>query len=129
MIYHIPGRTAVSVSIDSLAQLRAESAHFVGMKHAVNDLGFVSECLNVLGDDFRIFVGLEELSFPMMSVGACGLMNAVGNLRPRVLADLCEAVWKNDLESARRLHHHLFEIIQAVFFDTNEQPPTGSDFR
>jgi len=122
MIYHIPGRTAVSVSIDSLAQLRAESAHFVGMKHAVNDLGFVSECLNVLGDDFRIFVGLEELSFPMMSVGACGLMNAVGNLRPRVLADLCEAVWKNDLESARRLHHHLFEINQAVFFDTNPIP-------
>ena len=79
-------------------------------------------CVMVVGEDFRIFVGLEELSFPMMSVGACGLMNAVGNLRPRVLADLCEAVWKNDLESARRLHHHLFEINQAVFFDTNPIP-------
>ena len=122
MIYHIPGRTAVSVTIDSLEQIRAASPHFVGMKHAVNDLAFVSECLSVLGEDFRIFVGLEDLSFPMMSVGACGLMNAVGNLRPSVLAELCEAVWKNDLEVARGLHHRLFEINQAVFFDTNPIP-------
>ena len=122
MVYHIPGRTAVSVTIDTLKELRAKSSTFVGMKHAVNDLGFVAEALNALGPQFRIFVGLEELSFPMMSVGACGLMNAVGNLQPRALADLCEAVWRNDLAGAQALHRRLFEINQAVFFDTNPIP-------
>jgi 4-hydroxy-tetrahydrodipicolinate synthase len=122
MVYHIPGRAAVSVTIDTLKELRAKSPTFVGMKHAVNDLGFVSECVATLGRDFRIFVGLEELSFPMMAVGACGLMNAVGNLQPRVLSDLCEAVWRNDLALAQELHHRLFEINQAVFFDTNPIP-------
>ena len=122
MIYHIPGRTAVSMQIESLQELREASPHFVGMMHAVNDLGFVSQCLEMLGDDFKIFVGLEELSFPMMSVGACGLMNAVGNLMPRALSDLCEAIWKNDLALARELHQGLFEINQAVFFDTNPIP-------
>jgi 4-hydroxy-tetrahydrodipicolinate synthase len=57
-----------------------------------------------------------------MAVGACGLMNAVGNLRPHVLADLCDAVWKNDLAQARALHQALLEINQAVFFDTNPIP-------
>jgi 4-hydroxy-tetrahydrodipicolinate synthase len=122
MVYHIPGRTAVSVTIDTLKELRAKSPNFVGMKHAVNDLGFVSECLSSLGKDFKIFVGLEELSFPMMAVGACGLMNAVGNLQPRILSDLCEAVWRSDLARAQALHHQLFEINQAVFFDTNPIP-------
>jgi 4-hydroxy-tetrahydrodipicolinate synthase len=122
MVYHIPGRTAVGVTIDTFKELRAKSPTFVGMKHAVNDLGFVSECLSVLGKDFRIFVGLEELSFPMMAVGACGLMNAVGNLQPRILSDLCEAVWHSDLTRAQALHHQLFEINQAVFFDTNPIP-------
>ena len=122
MVYHIPGRTAVSVTLDTLKELREKSPTFVGMKHAVNDLGFVSECLSAFGRDFRIFVGLEELSFPMMAVGACGLMNAAGNLQPRVLAELCEAVWRNDLAGAQRLHHQLFEINQAVFFDTNPIP-------
>ncbi len=122
MVYHIPGRTAVGVTIDTLKELRSKSSSFVGMKHAVNDLGLVSECQAVLGPEFKIFVGLEELSFPMMAVGACGLMNAVGNLRPRVLSDLCEAVWRGDLAAAQSLHHRLFEINQAVFFDTNPIP-------
>ncbi len=122
MIYHIPGRTAVSVTLDTVKELKARSPQLVGMKQAVNDLAFVSECLGALGSEFRIFVGLEELSFPMMAVGACGLMNAVGNLRPRALADLCEAVWASELPKAQAMHQALLEINQAVFFDTNPIP-------
>ena len=122
MVYHIPGRTAVSVTLDTLKTLRDKSPHFVGIKQAVNDLGFVSECLHELGADFKVFVGLEELSFPMMAVGACGLMNAVGNLRPGVLAEMCKAVFANDMATARRLHDQLLEINKAVFFDTNPIP-------
>jgi 4-hydroxy-tetrahydrodipicolinate synthase len=122
MIYHIPGRTAVNVKLETMQEIRDESPHFVGMKHAVNDLGFVTECLAAFGDDFKIFVGLEELSFPMMTIGACGLMNAVGNLRPAILAEMCEAVWSSDLEKGRKLHQRLLEINQAVFYDTNPIP-------
>ena len=122
MVYHIPGRTAVGVTIETLKALRERSERFVGIKQAVNDLGFVSECLHELGPDFRVFVGLEELSFPMLAVGACGLMNAVGNLRPGALAELCDAVAAGDLAGARALHDALFEINKAVFFDTNPIP-------
>ncbi len=122
MIYHIPGRAAVNVTLESMKQIREQSPHFVGMKHAVNDLGLVTECLVAFGDDFKIFVGLEELSFPMMAIGACGLMNAVGNLRPAVLSQMCEAVWKGDLALGRALHQRLLEINQAVFYDTNPIP-------
>ena len=122
MVYHIPGRTAVSVTLDTFKALKDRSSTFVGMKHAANDLGFVTECLAQFGPDFRIFVGLEELSFPMMAIGACGLMNAVGNLRPDVLARLCDAVWASDIPAARALHDRLLEINQAVFFDTNPIP-------
>jgi 4-hydroxy-tetrahydrodipicolinate synthase len=122
MIYHIPGRAAVSVTVDTVKELKDKSPTFVGMKHASTDLDFVSDCFAAVGLDFKIFVGLEELSFPMMAVGACGLMNAVGNLRPRVLADMCEAVWRGDLHTAQALHHRLHEINKAVFFDTNPIP-------
>ena len=122
MVYHIPGRTAVSVTLDTLKAIRDASPDFVGMKHAVNDLGFVSECLHAFGPEFKVFVGLEELSFPMMAVGACGLMNAVGNLMPRKLAELCDAVERGDLARARALHDALLEINKAVFFDTNPIP-------
>jgi 4-hydroxy-tetrahydrodipicolinate synthase len=122
MVYHIPGRTAVSVTIDTLAKLKERSPTFIGMKHAANDLGLVSECLIKFGPDFRIFVGLEELSFPMMAIGACGLMNAVGNIMPRALAEMCDAVWRNDLAASRSIHERLFELNRGVFFDTNPIP-------
>jgi 4-hydroxy-tetrahydrodipicolinate synthase len=122
MIYHIPGRTAVGVTLDTLKAVKDRSPHFVGIKQAVNDLGFVSECLHEFGHDFRVFVGLEELSFPMMTIGACGLMNAVGNLKPKVLAEMCEAVYEGDLKTGQRLHEQLLEINKAVFFDTNPIP-------
>ena len=122
MIYHIPGRAAVSVTLDTLSEITEAAPNFVGMKHAVDDLGFVSQCLDRFGMEFRIFVGLEDLSFPMMAVGACGLMNAVGNLQPAKLAAMCQAVWDGDLHGARALHYELFEINQAVFYDTNPTP-------
>ena len=87
----------MSVTLDTLKELKAKSPAFVGMKHAVNDLGFVSECVAAFGHDFKIFVGLEELFFPMMAVGACGLMNAVGNLCPASSERCVRPVWKNDL--------------------------------
>ena len=122
MIYHIPGRTAINVTLETMLKLRSKSKTFIGMKHAVNDLGFVTECLAGLGKDFKIFVGLEELSFPMMAIGACGLMNAVGNLRPKILSDMCEAIWEKDMDTGQKLHQQLLEINQAVFYDTNPIP-------
>ena len=122
MVYHIPGRTAVSVTIDTLEAIRAAVPSFIGMKHAVNDLGFVTQALARLGHDFRIFVGLEELSFPMLAIGACGLMNAVGNLAPDRVAAMCRLVDANDLAGARAVHYALAELNDAVFFDTNPIP-------
>jgi 4-hydroxy-tetrahydrodipicolinate synthase len=122
MIYHIPGRTAVSVTIETLLAIKERVPQLVGIKHAVNDLGFASEMLAALGEDFRIFVGLEELSFPMLAVGAVGLMNAVGNLAPRLVAELCDKVAAGDLRGARAIHYRLFELNKAVFFDTNPIP-------
>lgn len=122
MIYHIPGRAAIDVKIDAVKELKDKSPNFAGMKHASLDLDFVTECLAAIGPDFRIFVGLEELSFPMMAIGACGLMNAVGNLRPRLLADMCEAIWRGEFKAAQDLHYRLHGLNKAVFFDTNPIP-------
>lgn len=119
MIYHIPGRTACSVSLETLQEVAAASEDFVGIKHAVVDLALVSEMLQAFGEEFRIFVGLEELSFPMLCIGAAGMMNAVGNVWPGAVAELYEAVAAGDMARGRALHFRLWELNKAVFFDTN----------
>ena len=122
MVYHIPGRAGVSMDVATFAQVKAKCANLVGVKHASTDLAFVSDLLTELGRDFRVFVGLEELCLPMMAIGALGMMNAVGNLAPKRVAELSNAVDEGDLARARDIHFALFEISKAIFFDTNPIP-------
>ena len=122
MIYHIPGRAAVSITADTVARIAEGAPNLVGIKHAVNDLALVSELIVKMGAEFRIHVGLEELSFPMVCLGAHGLMNAVGNLLPGKVQELYAATARGDLARGRALHYELWELNQAIFFDTNPIP-------
>jgi 4-hydroxy-tetrahydrodipicolinate synthase len=122
LIYHIPGRAAVSVTPATVLRIAERCPNLVGIKHASNDLEFVTKLLTDLGPEFRIFCGLEALSLPMLVVGARGLMNAVGNLAPTRVAALYEAVDQGDLQAARKLHAALFELNQSIFLDTNPVP-------
>ena len=122
MMYHIPGRSAFKVELDTLARIAEAAPHFVGIKHALDDHGFVTQMLARLGPDFRVFVGLEEFTFPMMALGAQGTMNAVANVAPRQVAEMCNAVRAGDLARGRALHFELYELMAAVFWDTNPIP-------
>ena len=122
MIYHIPGRAAVNVTVDTVARIAEGAPNLVGIKHAVDDLKLVSDLILKLGPEFRIHVGLEDLSFPMVCLGAHGLMSAVGNLSPGKVAELYSATAAGDLTRGRALHYELWELNQSVFFDTNPIP-------
>jgi 4-hydroxy-tetrahydrodipicolinate synthase len=122
MAYHIPGRAAVTLEPATVEQIATGADNFVGMKHASTDLDLVTEMRRRLGGDFRVFAGLEDLSLPMLAVGACGLMNAVGNIAPARVAALYELVAKGDLEGARALHEELWPLNKAVFWDINPIP-------
>ena len=122
MIYHIPGRAAVNMTADTIARVAEVAPNLVGIKHAFNDLALVSDLIVKLGAEFRIHVGLEDLSFPMLCMGAHGMMNAVGNIAPGKVAELYEAVARGDLTRGKALHYELYELNNAVFFDTNPIP-------
>lgn len=119
MMYHIPGRTAVSVELPTLERIVEQHEHFVGIKHAVNDLSFATQMLQRFGPQFRIFAGLEELTFPMMAIGALGTMNAVANIVPARIATLANETLAGNMQAARKLHFELLDLNLSVFFDTN----------
>ena len=122
LVYHIPGRAAVTVTAETVARIADRLPNLVGMKHAAPELDIVSELRLRLGPEFRVFCGLESLCLPMLAVGAAGVMSAVGNLVPARVAALCRAVAEGALAEAQRIHLELFELSQAVFFDTNPIP-------
>jgi 4-hydroxy-tetrahydrodipicolinate synthase len=122
LMYHIPGRSATTAAVDTLEAIAERCDNFVGAKHASTDLAWVTDVLLRLGSDFRIFVGLEEFSLPMLAVGAAGMVNAVSNVFPTAIAALYQAVADEKLAEARRLHQSLWDLNKSVFFDTNPIP-------
>ena len=121
LVYHIPGRAGVTMEPASVAKLVAASPRVVGMKHASVDVGYVATVLEQL-PSFRIFCGLEELGYPMLTLGAVGVMNAVGNIAPSVVAEMCDCVANGDHARGRELHMRLLELNRAVFWETNPIP-------
>jgi 4-hydroxy-tetrahydrodipicolinate synthase len=122
LIYHIPGRASVALEVGTIAAIAERSPNLVGMKHASVELALITDVLHRLGPAFRVFAGLEELSLPMLALGACGMMNAVGNLVPDRVAALWHAADSGDLAGARKIHDELWELNKSVFFDMNPIP-------
>ena len=122
MIYHIPGRAAVSIKASTVVRIAERVPHLVGLKHADQNLELLTELLVALGPEFRIFCGVEALSYPMLILGGSGLMNAVGNLAPAIVAELYNAVESADYKRALAIHTQIFELNQSIFLDTNPVP-------
>ncbi|HZR80774.1 MAG TPA: 4-hydroxy-tetrahydrodipicolinate synthase [Candidatus Binatia bacterium] len=122
LVYHIPGRAAVEMAVETFEAIAERAPNVVGVKHASTDLALVTKLRLRLGEQFRIFAGLEELSLPMLAVGATGLMNAVANLVPGRVAAMCEHALAGRLAEAQAIHFELFELSQAIFFETNPIP-------
>lgn len=122
LIYHIPGRTGVQMAPTTVARLSEIRPTVVGMKHASTDLEYLSELFSRLSPGFRVFAGLEEHGFSMLALGAVGVMNAVGNIAPDMVAQLCDAMAAGSLAHARALHYQLLELNRAIFWETNPIP-------
>lgn len=119
LIYHIPGRAAVRLTADTIVAIKDRAENFAGIKNTDNDLGLITEVLQRLGDNFRIFSGWEPVSLPMLAVGACGTMLSVSNVVPDRVAQLCEMSASGDLEGAKRLNDALCELFAAIDYDTS----------
>jgi 4-hydroxy-tetrahydrodipicolinate synthase len=122
VVYNIPGRSGVPVKVGTLARLRRDFANVVGVKHSVKDLDEVSWTLKECGRDFKVFCGLESLTYPMLALGGHGMVAATGNLMPREMAEMYDAVKDGDLARALDLHYALLEVNDSIFWDTNPIP-------
>lgn len=122
LLYNIPGRAAVGIEPETVVRVVEAQPNVIGVKHASPDLDYLTRLFLELGDDLHVFCGVESLSYPMLALGGSGLMSAVGNVLPRAVSALCEAVVAGDHERALVLHRKLFPINRAVFFDTNPVP-------
>ena len=123
IIYDIPGRTGVSVAIDTIVRLRRDlPAGIVGLKEATGTTERISTLRALLGNDFSILSGDDSLTLPMMSVGADGVISVASNILPRQVRDMVHAALDGNFVRARELHASLSPVFKDLFIETNPIP-------
>jgi 4-hydroxy-tetrahydrodipicolinate synthase len=122
LIYHIPGRSGFTLTVDTLAAIKDQVPHFTGLKNTDTDVGFVTGALARLGRDFRIFAGLELPALPMLAIGGCGMMITASNVAPRLVAQLYETFAGGDSDGAIALNLKLYPLFRGVALESSPIP-------
>lgn len=120
LVYNIPGRTGRRIEIDTLAKL-AEHPKIVATKDAVMDIDFTSETVRTI-PGMAVYSGQDSYTWPMMAVGAIGVVSVISHLVGRQVKALVSAANRGDFAEARRLHLSLLPMCWACFLEANPSP-------
>ena len=124
IIYNIPGRSVIDMSVDTMARLY-ELKNIVGVKDATGDLDRVNQQLNKMGKDFIQLTGNDDNAFEFNKRGGVGTISVTANIAPK----LCSEFQKNsisrkdeDLAKAKELDNILQPVHTAMFVESNPSP-------
>jgi 4-hydroxy-tetrahydrodipicolinate synthase len=121
IIYNIPIRSAVDMSVATMARL-AKLPNIVGVKDATNDLARPLRTRQAIGKDFCMLSGEDVTALSFNAQGGVGCISVTANVAPRACADMQDAWAKGDIERAMRINDRLAPLHDALFCETSPAP-------
>ena len=124
IIYNIPGRSVIDMSVDTMARL-FELNNIVGLKDATGDLDRVDQQLSKMGKEFIQMTGNDDNAFEFNKRGGVGAISVTANIAPKLCADFQKlSVSKNqdELHEAKKINDILQPVHSAMFVESNPSP-------
>ena len=122
VLYNVPGRTSCNISVETTLQLANECPNIIGIKEASGNMSQIMELLRRKPASFKVISGDDALTFPMMTMGASGVISVIANARPREMSDMVRMLLKGDIKKSLPIHNKLLPLISAIFEEGN---PSG----
>ncbi len=122
VLYSIPGRCGVEISVGVVERLRAKYPHVAHIKEAGGSVDRVDQIISALGGAVTVLSGDDSLTLPFMAVGAKGVISVVSNYFPREVTRLTALALAGDYAKARALHRRLYPLFKAFFIESNPAP-------
>ncbi len=124
IIYNIPGRSVIDMSIDTMAKLY-ELKNIIGVKDATGDLNRVDETLKKMGNDFIQLTGNDDNALEFNKRGGVGAISVTANIAPKLCSEFQKFSVMNDDKSkseAKRLNEILQPVHHSMFVESNPSP-------
>ncbi len=121
VIYNIPGRSVVDMSVETMAAL-ARLPTIVGVKDATGNLGRVSAQRAACGEGFCQLSGNDDMALGFMAMGGAGCISVTANVAPALSAAFQAACAAGDYTAALALQDRLYPLHDALFSDASPGP-------
>ena len=124
IIYNIPGRSVVDMSVDTMAKLY-ELKNIVGVKDATGDLNRVDQSLKKMGKDFIQLTGNDDNALEFNKRGGVGTISVTANIAPKLCSEFQKFSVLNDEKSkleAERIDKILQPLHHSMFVESNPSP-------
>jgi 4-hydroxy-tetrahydrodipicolinate synthase len=124
IIYNIPGRSVIDMSVDTMARL-FELKNIVGVKDATGDLDRVNQQLSKMGREFIQLTGNDDNAFEFNKRGGVGTISVTANIAPKLCADfqkLSVSKKEDEINKAEKLDKILQPVHSAMFVESNPSP-------
>lgn len=118
ILYNIPSRTSMNIEPETY-RIISEHKNIVATKEASSNLSEIAKSIELCKDNLTFYCGNDDLTVPVMSLGALGLISVVSNVKPKETVALCHECLKDNFESARKFFSRLFPLIDALKSDIN----------
>ncbi|MEE8444557.1 MAG: 4-hydroxy-tetrahydrodipicolinate synthase [Alphaproteobacteria bacterium] len=121
IIYNIPGRSVIDMSIATMARL-ADLPRIVGVKDATADLARPLNTRVAIGPNFCMLSGEDATAVPFLAQGGDGCISVTSNVAPKLCAEMHEAWQGGDFATVRRLNELLAPLHTALFTESSPGP-------
>lgn len=119
ILYNVPGRTAVNMTAETTLRLANEFSNIVAIKEASGDMAQMDDIIKRKPDNFDVISGDDGITFPLITLGAIGVISVIGNAFPKEFSRMTRLALEGDYQSALTIHHSFSELFKLLFVDGN----------
>ncbi len=122
LLYHIPGRTGVTMKPESIVTLCREVSNIVGVKEASGNFSSIATMMSMADGSIDLYSGNDDQIVPLLAMGGKGVISVLSNVAPRQTHELCQAFFDGDVKKSLKLQLDAVPLVSQLFCEVNPIP-------
>ncbi|MBO5887169.1 MAG: 4-hydroxy-tetrahydrodipicolinate synthase [Bacteroidaceae bacterium] len=119
VLYNVPGRTGVNMTAETTLRLAREFENIVAIKEASGNITQMDDIIKNKPKHFDVISGDDGITFPLITLGAVGVISVIGNALPAEFSRMVRLALKGEYNTSLSIHHKFTELFKLLFVDGN----------
>ncbi len=119
VLYNVPGRTGTNMTAETTLRIARDFKNVIAVKEASGNFTQMDDIIKNKPDGFDVISGDDGFTFPLITLGAVGVISVIGNAFPKEFSKMTRLALQGDYANALTIHHRFTELFKLLFVDGN----------